>query len=76
MLDVRVDRCHPDRGDAELGEVIELLQDAIERAAVDEVVCRIRRALVRAEEPIRDYEVDDIVLSDRAVHDVCLGIRG
>ena len=38
-LDVRVDRRHPDRGDAELDQVIELLQDAIERAAVDEVVC-------------------------------------
>ena len=75
-LDVRVDRRHPDRGYAELGEVIELLQDAIERAAVDEVVCGIGRALVGAEEPIGDDEIDDIVLRDGAVHDVCLGVRG
>src|SRR3989344_678119 len=67
-LDVLIDRCYPDCRHAKLEEVVELLDDSIERTSVDARVRCVDGPLVCTEEAIRHHKVDDVILGNLLVH--------
>lgn len=61
---VLVDRRHPKGRHAQFDEIVELLDNPIERSSVHARVRGIGRSLVPAEKPIRHHEVDDVILGN------------
>jgi hypothetical protein len=67
-LDVLVNRRHPNRRHAKLEEIVEFIENAIERSSVDARVRWIGSSLVPAKEAVRHHEVNDIILGNLLVH--------
>ncbi|MGD2013813.1 MAG: hypothetical protein PVG84_08710 [Desulfobacterales bacterium] len=68
VLNVLVNRRHPDRRHAKLNEIIELFENTVERTSVDGRVRCLDSPLVPAEEAICHDEVNDIILGNPLVH--------